>query len=219
MNAQQSGAGPQRVLIIDDHPLFRKGVVDLLSMDSSFQLVGEAANGEAGLELVQQLQPELVLLDLNMRGMGGVETLRRLRAEGGSQPKVLILTVSNAEEDIVRALRAGADGYLLKDMEPEEILSYLRSALSGGVAISPELTGILARALREDSVTVDPDHVCLTPREQQILDQLAAGQSNKLIARELDIAVGTVKVHVKNLMKKLGLKNRVEVALWASRLR
>jgi len=219
MNAQQSELDPHRVLVIDDHPLFRKGVVDLLSMDSSFQLVGEAANGEEGLELAQQLKPGLVLLDLNMRGVDGVETLRRLRAMEGSQPKVLILTVSNAEEDIVRALRAGADGYLLKDMEPEEILSYLRSALSGGVAIGPELTGILARALREETATVEPDRVSLTPREKQILALLAEGQSNKLIARELDIAVGTVKVHVKNLMKKLGLRNRVEVALWASKLR
>ena len=219
MNAQQSELDPHRVLVIDDHPLFRKGVVDLLSMDSSFQLVGEAANGEEGLELAQQLKPGLVLLDLNMRGVDGVETLRRLRAMEGSQPKVLILTVSNAEEDIVRALRAGADGYLLKDMEPEEILSYLRSALSGGVAIGPELTGILARALREETATVEPDRVSLTPREKQILALLAEGQSNKLIARELDIAVGTVKVHVKNLMKKLGLKNRVEVALWANRFR
>lgn len=217
MSIQTSEATTQRVLVIDDHPLFRKGVVDLLSMDSSFQLVGEAASGEEGLELVQALKPGLVLLDLNMRGMDGVETLRRLRAMAGTQPKVLVLTVSNAEEDVVRALRAGADGYLLKDMEPEEILGYLHSAVSGGVAISPELTGMLARALREDSAPIEPDRAGLTPREKQILTLVAAGRSNKLIARELDVAVGTVKVHIKNLMKKLGLKNRVEVALWASR--
>ena len=208
-----------RVLVIDDHPLFRKGVMDLLSMDSSLHLVGEAASGEEGLELAQQLKPGLVLLDLNMRGMDGVETLYRLRAMEGAQPKVLVLTVSNAEHDVVRALRAGADGYLLKDMEPEEILGYMHTAVSGGVVISPELTGALARALREDTTAIEPERAGLTPREKQILERIAAGQSNKLIARELDVAVGTVKVHVKNLMKKLGLKNRVEAALWASRFR
>ena len=208
-----------RLLVIDDHPLLRKGVMDLLSMDSSLHLVGEAASGEEGLELAQQLKPGLVLLDLNMRGMDGVETLYRLRAMEGAQPKVLVLTVSNAEHDVVRALRAGADGYLLKDMEPEEILGYMHTAVSGGVVISPELTGALARALREDTTAIEPERAGLTPREKQILERIAAGQSNKLIARELDVAVGTVKVHVKNLMKKLGLKNRVEAALWASRFR
>lgn len=210
---------PQRVLIIDDHPLFRKGVVDLLSLDPSLQLVGEAASGEEGVALTQQLRPDLVLLDLNMRGMDGIETLRRLREGAGVQPRVLVLTVSNAEQDVLRALRAGADGYLLKDMEPEEILAHLREVIAGGVAISPELTGLLARALRDDSGPVDPALAELTPREREILDLLAAGRSNKLIARELDLAVGTVKVHVKNLLKKLGLKNRVEAAIWASKSR
>lgn len=210
---------PQRVLIIDDHPLFRKGVVDLLSLDPSLQLVGEAASGEEGVALTQQLRPDLVLLDLNMRGMDGIETLRRLREGAGVQPRVLVLTVSNAEQDVLRALRAGVDGYLLKDMEPEEILAHLREVIAGGVAISPELTGLLARALRDDSGPVDPALAELTPREREILDLLAAGRSNKLIARELDLAVGTVKVHVKNLLKKLGLKNRVEAAIWASKSR
>lgn len=217
MNQQQPASAAQRVLIIDDHPLFRKGVADLLSLEPGLQLVGEAASGEEGIALAQRLAPDLILLDLNMRGMDGVETLRRLRGEGTPDTRILMLTVSNAHEDVVRALRAGADGYLLKDMEPEEILESLRTAMRGGVAISPELTALLARALREDSGPVEPDRAGLTRREREILDLLAAGLSNKLIARELDVAVGTVKVHVKNLLRKLGLKTRLEAAIWASR--
>jgi two-component system nitrate/nitrite response regulator NarL len=217
MNGGHPDATPQRVLIIDDHPLFRKGVADLLSLEPGLELVGEAASGEDGIQLAQSLEPDLILLDLNMRGMDGVETLRRLREQGMTEVRILLLTVSNAHEDVVRALRAGADGYLLKDMEPEEILASLRTAMRGGVAISPELTSLLARALREDSGPVEPDRAGLTRREREILQLLAAGLSNKLIARELDVAVGTVKVHVKNLLRKLGLKTRLEAAIWASK--
>ena len=217
MNHQQPAAPAQRVLIIDDHPLFRKGVADLLGLEPGLKLVGEAASGEEGVALAQKLAPDLILLDLNMRGMDGVETLHRLRSEGTPDTRILMLTVSNAHEDVVRALRAGADGYLLKDMEPEEILESLRTAMHGGVAISPELTALLARALREDSGPLEPDRAGLTRREREILDLLAAGLSNKLIARELDVAVGTVKVHVKNLLRKLGLKTRLEAAIWASK--
>jgi two-component system nitrate/nitrite response regulator NarL len=219
MNDLDGQAARQRVLVIDDHPLFRKGVADLLGLEPALVLAGEAASGEEGVALARQLQPDLVLLDLNMRGMDGVETLRRLRAEAAPQARILILTVSDADEDVVRALRAGADGYLLKDMEPEEILAQLRRAMSGGLVIAPELAELLARALRDDAVPVEPAQAGLTPREAQILGLLAAGLSNKLIARELDVAVGTVKVHVKNLLKKLGLKTRLEAAVWASKSR
>jgi two-component system nitrate/nitrite response regulator NarL len=217
MSGEHPDATPQRVLIIDDHPLFRKGVADLLSLEPGLELVGEAASGEDGIQLALRLEPDLILLDLNMRGMDGVETLRRLREQGMTEVRILLLTVSNAHEDVVRALRAGADGYLLKDMEPEEILASLRTAMRGGVAISPELTSLLARALREESGPVEPDRAGLTRREREILQLLAAGLSNKLIARELDVAVGTVKVHVKNLLRKLGLKTRLEAAIWASK--
>jgi two-component system nitrate/nitrite response regulator NarL len=219
MHPQEPNPPVQRVLVIDDHPLFRKGVADLLSLEPAIDLVGEAASGEEGIAKAQSLQPDLILLDLNMRGMDGVETLRRLRTAAAPEARILMLTVSNATEDVVRAMRAGADGYLLKDMEPEDILVQLRTAIRGGVAISPELTELLARALREEPGPVAPARAGLTPREQEILALLAAGLSNKLIARELDVAVGTVKVHVKNLLKKLGLKSRVEAAVWASKAR
>jgi len=219
MCPQQPSTSVQRVLVIDDHPLFRKGVADLLSLEPALELVGEAASGEEGIAQAQDLQPDLILLDLNMPGMDGVETLRRLRTDSAPEAQILMLTVSNANEDVVRAMRAGADGYLLKDMEPEDILVQVRTAIRGGVAISPELTELLARALREEPGPVAPERAGLTPREQEILALLAAGLSNKLIARELDVAVGTVKVHVKNLLKKLGLRSRVEAAVWASKAR
>ena len=203
------------VLVIDDHPVFRKGVADLIGMEPALRLIGEAADGESGLRLARRLQPDLILLDLNMKGMDGLETLRRLRADEDLDARVVMLTVSDAEADVLAALRAGADGYLLKDMEPEEILDLLREAMRGRLVISPQLTELLARALRESPVPRDPDQADLTPREREILALIAKGWSNKLIARELDLAVGTVKVHVKHILKKLGLKTRVEAAVWA----
>lgn len=204
-----------RVLVIDDHPLFRKGVADLLALDATLTLVGEAADGEAGLVLANRLRPDLILLDMNMNGLNGLQTLQRLRGDPEQDARVIMLTVSDTETDVVAALRAGADGYLLKDMEPEDILARLQEATQGRLVISPRLTELLARALREQSGPTTPDQAGLTAREREILDLIAEGLSNKLIARELDLAVGTVKVHVKHLLKKLGLKSRVEAAVWA----
>ncbi|MBK1716752.1 two-component system response regulator NarL [Thiocystis violacea] len=203
-----------RVLVIDDHPLFRKGVADLIAMEPELRLVGEAADGAAGLDLAHELQPDLILLDLDMKGLDGIETLKRLRADESLDARILMLTVSDTESDVVAALRAGADGYLLKDMEPEDILERLREAMRGRLVISPRLTELLVRALRDAPAPRDPDQADLTPREREILDRLAQGWSNKLIARELDVAVGTIKVHVKHILKKLGLKSRVEAAVW-----
>jgi two-component system nitrate/nitrite response regulator NarL len=205
-----------RVLVIDDHPLFRKGVADLLDMEPALTLVGEAADGASGLRLARELAPDLILLDLNMKGLDGIETLRRLRAGPAQDARIVMLTVSDTEADVVAALRTGADGYLLKDMEPEDILALLREAMRGRLVISPQLTELIARALREaPAEPLHPDQAGLTPREREILGLIAQGYSNKLIARELDVAVGTVKVHVKHLLKKLGLRSRVEAAVWA----
>jgi two-component system, NarL family, nitrate/nitrite response regulator NarL len=201
------------LLIIDDHPLFRKGVAQLLELDGNFRLAGEAASGSQGLELARQLQPDLILLDLNMKGMNGIETLKALKATD-LESRVIMLTVSDHQEDLVAALRCGADGYLLKDMEPEDLLANLRLAADGRVVLGEALTGMLAHALRQDSRPARPDQAGLTEREEEILRHIAAGMSNKLIARELNITEGTVKVHVKHLLKKLNLRSRVEAAVW-----
>ncbi len=202
------------VIVIDDHPLFRKGVADLIAMEPALRLVGEAADGESGIRLARETQPDLILLDMNMKGMDGIATLQRLRAQD-LDARVIMLTVSDNEEDVVAALRAGADGYLLKDMEPEDILRALQRATAGRLVISERLTELLARALREEPRPQGPTEAGLTPREQEILNLIAKGYSNKLIARDLDLAVGTVKVHVKHILRKLKLKTRVEAAVWA----
>jgi two-component system nitrate/nitrite response regulator NarL len=205
----------RNIIAIDDHPLFRKGIADLLEMDDSMRLVGEASNGPDGLRLASQLRPDLILLDINMKGMSGIETLQAIKHQD-PDARVVMLTVSDNEEDVIAALRLGADGYLLKDMEPEEILQSLHRAIEGKLVISDSLTRLLAQALQDEGKALDPrEAVTLTTREREILEQIACGLSNKLIAKELDISEGTVKVHVKNLLKKLNLHSRVEAAVWA----
>lgn len=203
-----------RVVVIDDHPLFRKGVADLIAMSPNLTLVGEAADGESGIQVVGLTNPDLVLLDLNMKGLGGLETLKHLR-EQNPEVRVVMLTVSDSEEDVVAALRAGADGYLLKDMEPEEILSGLMRATQGRLVLSDRLVDLIAQALRDEQTPARPSEAGLTPREEEILALLERGCSNKLIARDLNLTVGTVKVHVKHILKKLRLKTRLEAAIWA----
>lgn len=206
---------PASILIIDDHPLLRRGVSQLLELEEDMALIGEAGEPMEGIRLALELDPDMVLLDLNMPGMNGIETLKRLREEGFAG-RVVMFTVSDHEEDVVDALQAGADGYLLKDMDPDEMIRQLRQASLGRMVISESLTALLAGALRSQrSQPAAPDIQSLTQREREILRELAGGLSNKMIARKLDITEGTVKVHVKHLLKKLNLRSRVEAAVWA----
>ena len=202
------------VLVIDDHPLFRRGVTQLLELSPVLRVVGEAASGEEGLQQAKKLDPELILLDLNMKGLNGIQTLQAMR-DAGIEARIVILTVSDAAEDLVSAIRAGADGYLLKDTEPELMLQHLHDALLSKTVISEGLTGLLANALRNEAVHDNRQQADLTDRERVILGFLANGLSNKLIARELDIMESTVKVHIRNLLKKLKFRSRVEAAVWA----
>ncbi|MCU7904378.1 MAG: two-component system response regulator NarL [Candidatus Thiodiazotropha sp. (ex Epidulcina cf. delphinae)] len=204
-----------RVVVIDDHPLLRKGLQQLADLSPDIEIVGEVDDGAAGLIMVQKLKPDLVLLDLNMPGMNGQETLIALK-QMDLDTRVVILTVSNAEEDIVAALRGGADGYLLKDMDPELLLDNFREVANGRLVMSPNIAECLIRALRTDKRGMGVTNISeLTKRECEILVHISGGESNKVIARKLDIAEATVKVHVKHLLKKLGLKSRVEAAVWA----
>lgn len=205
---------PQTLLVIDDHPLLRKGVSQLVALEPEMKLIGEAADGSEGLRLARELNPDLILLDLQMRGVDGLETLKAIKALD-LDARVIMFTVSDAEEDVLAALQAGADGYLLKDMEPEEMLNSLRLAARGRLVLSAPITELLARSLRSEQAVGATPVGDLTDREHQILLQIAAGRSNKLIARELNITEGTVKVHVKHLLKKLSLRSRVEAAVWA----
>ncbi|WP_052005529.1 two-component system response regulator NarL [Morganella morganii] len=193
--------------------MLRNGVRQLISMEPSLTVAGEAGNGRDGIALAESLDPDLILLDLNMPEMNGFETLDILRRKPLSG-RVVVFSVSNYREDLITALRRGADGYLLKDMEPEELLVALRQAAAGKMVVSPALTEVLAGALREVRSDDEPDINSLTPRERDILKLIAQGQPNKMIARKLDITESTVKVHVKNLMKKMKVKSRVEVAVW-----
>lgn len=203
------------ILVVDDHPLFRKGVVQLLALEPSFEVVGEAGDYEGAVRLAAEKEPDLTLLDLHLKGSGGMEILAALKDDDPSR-RVVMLTVSDAREDLMAALRAGADGYLLKDMEPEELLDRVRGALEGRTVISDSLSEALADALRDEARGVRRDVRELTERELAVLRCIAGGHSNKVIARQLSITEGTVKVHVKHMLKKLGFRSRVEAAVWAS---
>ena len=205
---------PQTLLVIDDHPLFRKAVLQLVAMAEDFVVVGEASSGAEGLELAQKLQPDMILLDLNMKQMNGIDVLKVIKS-WGMDSRVVMLTVSDEASDLIAALRAGADGYLLKEMEPEDLLVKLKDAAAGQVTLTERLTRLLAHSLREENRPRDPDQAGLTDQESRILDLIAQGKSNKPIARELNIAEGTVKVHVKHLLRKLNLHSRLEAAVWA----
>ncbi len=204
------------LLVIDDHPLLRRGVAQLVALEPDFRIVGEAQSGEEGLEMALKLRPYIILLDLNMKkGISGLETLSRLK-QNELESLVIVLTVSDLEEDLVAALRAGADGYLLKDADPNQLLEHLRRAAAGQVIMDESLTQLLTRAFRDRRfVPGEVQYSRLTSREREILKLLTKGFSNKLIGNTLNISDGTVKVHVKNLLRKLNLRSRLEAAVWA----
>lgn len=205
---------PQSLLIVDDHPLFRKGVRYLVNMVSDFIIVGEASCGQEGIDMALELAPDMILLDLNMKDMSGIEVLKVIKASG-SDARVVMLTVSDQASDLVAALRAGADGYLLKEMEPEDLVEKLAEAAAGRITLTERLINLLAHAMRHDAAhPKSSSEAGLTEQEQRILERVAAGKSNKLVARELGITEGTVKVHVKHLLRKLNLRSRVEAAVW-----
>ncbi|HGN0283784.1 TPA: two-component system response regulator NarL [Proteus mirabilis] len=218
MNNMGAVADKATILLIDDHPMLRNGVKQLLSLDTTLTVVGEAGDGIQGVKLAEELDPDLILLDLNMLGMNGFETLDQLQLRSLSG-RIVVFSVSNYSDDLITALKRGADGYLLKDMEPEELLAALKQAAAGKMVVSPTLTPILAQSLREDRSEGERDIDQLTPRERDILKLIAQGLSNKMIARKLDITESTVKVHVKHLLKKMKLKSRVEVAVWVHQQR
>lgn len=205
-----------RVLLVDDHTLFRSGVRALLQRHEGFEVVGEAADSLEGVRRAREIHPDVVLLDLHMPGISGKDAVK-LFLEEVPGIHVIMLTVSEAAEDLVDTLRAGASGYLLKNIETEVLLDSIRRAVSGDSVVSAEMTTKLVKGLRASSApSADGEEKeSLSPREREILGYVAKGASNKEIARTLDLAESTVKIHVQHILRKLNLSSRVQAAVYA----
>lgn len=208
----------EKILLIDDHTLFRAGLEDLLRR-RGINVVSAVGSGEEGIKSTAEVQPDIVLLDMRMPHMDGLAVLRQLR-KNYPELRIVMLTTSTNESDLVEALRSGARGYLLKDIEPDDLVVALREIMQGKTVVAPELAPVLARFVQgseqqsNNQKAVDP-FAGLTPREYEILTLLAEGQSNKVIARNLGISDGTVKLHVKAILRKLGVSSRITAAVMA----
>lgn len=206
-----------RILLIDDHTLFRVGLEGLLA-SRGLEVVASVGSGHEAQRLVDELHPDIILLDMRMPGINGLDVLTMLREKNNTLP-IVMLTTSTEENDLLKSLRSGAQGYLLKDMEPDELVLALRDIVGGKTVVAPDLAPILAKAVQgktnETEDTSDTPFSHLTPRETEILGLLAEGQSNKAIARNLGISDGTVKLHVKAILRKLNVHSRVEAAVMA----
>ena len=207
---------PIRLLLVDDHALFRKGLVSLLRRESEFQVVGEAENGSDAIAKAKQLKPDLVLMDIHMPEIDGIEATRRIR-EMLPSTRVVILTVSEDDKDLFEGIKCGAHGYLLKKLEPEELYAMLRGVFQGEAPISRTtaskiLSEFAVQARRKAAPQLEEE---LSAREKEVLQSLASGLTNKEIGNQLGIAENTVKNHLKNILAKLHLENRVQAATFA----
>ena len=213
-------AAPVRVLVVDDHSLFRRGLVALLAGDARIAAVAEAADAGQAQRAAAATQPDVILLDNHLPGVAGVDALPGLR-EAAPAARVLMLTVSEDERDLSAALRGGAAGYLLKTVDSERLVAALLATRAGDAVISPEMTAKLVTAFRslpaDADADAEPDPLkTLSPREREILAHIARGASNKEIARALEIAETTVKIHVQHILRKLGMSSRVQAAVYAA---
>jgi two-component system, NarL family, nitrate/nitrite response regulator NarL len=217
---------PVRLLVVDDHTLFRRGLVALLAADPTLEVVGEAADGVEAVRRARALQPDLVLLDNHLPGATGIQAIAELR-DAAPLAKIVLLTVSEDDQDLQAALRAGANGYLLKTIEGDVLVQSIHRVMRGEPVISPELVTRLVAALQAlggnglSALAAEPvphpEGVAqLSPREQEVLQQIARGASNKEIARTLRIAETTVKIHVQHILRKLGVSSRVQAAVMAT---
>lgn len=206
------GEGRIRIVVVDDHTLFRRGLTALLARVPDFEIAGEAADGFEGIRIAVATRPDVVLLDLHMPGVSGIEAMQAiLRDAPGTH--VVLLTVSEDAEDLMAALRSGALGYLLKNIDSDFLVASLRRAADGESVISPEMNTKLLREIRAGANAAPTP--ALSPRERETVLLLARGASNKEIARELGVAESTVKIHVVHILRKLGLASRVQAAVWA----
>lgn len=210
-----------RILLVDDHALFRRGLTSLLSADERFEVVGQAGDAGEAYRRAAETQPDLILLDNHLPGVLGVDALPGLR-QAAPNARVMMLTMSEDEQDLAAALRGGARGYLLKTIESEEMTTAILRTMEGHSTVSPEMTSKLVTAFQtlnevqsvgENNQEPPPS---LSPREEQILAQIAKGKTNKEIARQLSIAEPTVKIHVQHILRKLNLGSRVQAAAYAA---
>lgn len=206
----------ERILLIDDHSLFRAGLSDLLTR-REIEVVASVGECTEGLQIADKEELDIVLLDMRMPEMDGISVLKKLKEAHPDLP-VAMLTTSSDESDLVGALRNGAQGYLLKDMEPDDLVVALREVIAGKTVVAPDLATVLANAVQAESkpkAEKEDPFAILTPREFEILTLLAEGQSNKVIARNLGISDGTVKLHVKAILRKLNISSRITAAVMA----
>lgn len=205
-----------RILLIDDHTLFRSGVRLLLRRQSDFEVVAEAADGIEGLKRARELEPDAILLDLNMPGLSGLEVLQIL-SQDLPDCGVIVLTVSEEGDELAQALRSGARGYLVKNIDADILVEGIRRVVRGESVIDQGMTAKLVDQFRSQATgaATDAPRNRLTARELQVTQLLARGDSNKVIARELDVSESTVKIHVQNVLKKLNLNSRVQIAVYA----
>jgi two-component system nitrate/nitrite response regulator NarL len=203
-----------RIVVVDDHALFRAGLVSLLTTIPEFEIVGEAGNGREALFIVEELKPDVVLLDVNMPVMGGVEMVEALQEK--QQLRILMLTISRHDEDLFGAIAAGADGYLLKDAEPEELRQAINHVAEGRSVLSPEVTGRVLKAVSSSQGI--PPEIGLSKREMDVLRCLAKGMTSAQVASDLFISENTVKTHVRHILEKLEAANRAEAVSRAIQL-
>ncbi len=210
-----SQAGKTSIVLIDDHTLFRSGIKALLARSSNYSVIGEASDGLSGVKVVEQLAPDIVLLDLDMPVMNGRETLAQILSVRPNQC-VVMLTVSEDGEDLIECMKLGARGFLLKNINADFLIESLQKARAGVNVFSPEMMASMVQSLIKPNVPQEDDRLGeLTSRELEVLGHLAAGHSNKIIARHMDLAESTVKVYVQNILRKLELASRVQAAVYA----
>ncbi|CAL9394957.1 MULTISPECIES: response regulator [Streptomyces] len=207
-------ADPIKVLLVDDHQVVRRGLRTFLEVQDDIEVVGEAADGAQGVALAGELQPDVILMDVKMPGMDGVEALRRLR-EQDHRARVLVVTSFTEQRTVIPALRAGAAGYVYKDIDPDALAGAIRSVHAGHVLLQPEVAGALLS--QEESGSGAGRAGSLTEREREVLGLIADGRANREIARALVLSEKTVKTHVSNILMKLDLADRTQAALWAVR--
>ncbi|MFJ6906456.1 response regulator [Streptomyces griseoluteus] len=207
-------AEPIRVLLVDDHQVVRRGLRTFLEVQDDIEVVGEAADGAEGVARAEELRPAVILMDVLMPGTDGIEALRRLRALG-NPARVLIVTSFTERRTVVPALRAGAAGYVYKDVDPDALAAAIRSVHAGHILLQPEVADALLT--QEEANSSQSRGSSLTEREREVLGLIADGRSNREIARALVLSEKTVKTHVSNILMKLDLADRTQAALWAVR--